>query len=94
MRLNAVPTQNLPIKSHVLSKNPERRHLSVVNENSIAIETSESVYKSFSELNKRVGKLKLSDWDVKNTDTNISLKQFLHPYIVLKLEVIIDSTFN
>ena len=56
--------------------------------------TSESVYKSFSELSKRVGKLKLSDWDVKNTDTNISLKQFLHPYTVPKLEVIIDSTFN
>ena len=87
--LGAIPTINLPIKSHAPKKFPEWRHINIV-QNSPSVQFEEKInYKSFDHVVKRPFKLK--GWTLTLNDTVISLKQVEKPFIVPKYELFIKE---
>ena len=61
MRLQAIPTKNLPNTSNSTSEITERRKLSIVRSSTSKLDTPK-IYKSLNESYKRVLKLKLTGW--------------------------------
>ena len=97
MRLLALPTINLPERSHETPKPKERRQLPkarVVQEDSDN-KRKNPCYKDFKTLENRISKLKLNDWTyAKKDETTISLKYFLQPFITPKYELLIDESLG
>lgn len=91
MRLEVVPTKNLPEKSHESYKHPERRHLDIVKNIPQVVKPA---YKSFKELCNRTKMLKLNNWKVDATEISLCLKFFTSPYLVPKYQVIIDENLQ
>ena len=91
LKLGALPTVNLPQRScESTLKSPERRHINIVQERSTDDKTV-VVYKHFADFVKKVNKMK-HKWEIKVTDTTVTLKHFLKPYIVPEYEVIVDDS--
>ena len=92
MKLGALPTVNLPQRScESTLRSPERRHINIVQERS-SDHKPVIIYKHFVDFVKKVQKMKLHEWEIKFTDTKVTLKHFLKHYIVPKYEVIIDDS--
>ena len=91
LRLGAIPTINLPIKSHTTKRFPEWRHKNSV-QDSPSIQLEEEIkYKSFDDVVKKLRPLKLKGWTLTLIDTLISLKQVEKPFIVSKYELFIKE---
>ena len=97
LKLEAIPTQNLPIKSHDSIKPPERRHINIVKD--MVVESTENIkkpaYKDWTEFCNRVQKLKLHQWNIKfNDDSSAHFQHREKPYLVPKFEVIINDSLE
>ena len=63
MKLGAVPTINLPIKSHEREKTAERRHINIVKD-TVPSSKHKDAYKNIDHFAKSVSKLKSYGWVV------------------------------
>ena len=93
MKLLAVPSINLPKKSHEKQVAPERKHIEIVKDRPIITTIANSnCYKSFSDFQNRVSKLKLAEiWQIFHTQGTTSLQKFREPYAIPFYEVIVDD---
>ena len=93
MNLNAVPTINLPVKSHETPKPPERRetvrHIAEPPPNDD--QPPQPIYKTFQELCASAGKLKLQRWCLTQTQQRLILTLSEPPLCVPKFELYIDE---
>ena len=72
MKLQAIPTKNLPNTPHPTPEITERRKLSIVRGNTNKLNTPK-LYKSLNELQTRALKLKLTGWTINKAESNVSL---------------------
>lgn len=92
-KFGALPKLNMPKKSHESSKPSPRPERSVVKFNEGPL--PHSCYKGFSELCQRVKSLKsLGDWSLKIFEDKIVLKKTVHPYVLPRLEIIMDDSLG
>lgn len=92
-KFGALPKLNMPKKSHESSKPSPRPERSVVKCNEGPL--PHSYYKGFSELCQRVKSLKsLGDWSLKIFEDKIVLKKTVHPYVLPRLEIIMDDSLG
>ena len=92
VKLGAIPTKNLPTKSHETKKPPERRHINIVRDHEPASSSVEKIcYKDFPHFEKAIKPLKLHGWNVSHLDDNIHFKSFTAPYDSPSIEVIVSS---
>ena len=92
-KFGALPKLNMPKKSHESSKPSPRPERSVVKCNEGPL--PHSCYKGFSELCQRVKSLKsLGDWSLKIFEDKIVLKKTVHPYVLPRLEIIMDDSLG
>ncbi|RMX59301.1 hypothetical protein pdam_00011883 [Pocillopora damicornis] len=92
-KFGALPKLNKPKKSHESSKPSPRPERSVVKFNEGPL--PHSCYKGFSELFQRVKSLKsLGDWSLKIFEDKIVLKKTVHPYVLPRLEIIMDDSLG
>ena len=90
LRFGAVPSENLPQKSHPSRPVKERRHLHIVQDKVVTPAKGMS-YKSFEEVKKRVAKLKLPCWQQDVAENQLTLKQFEDNAMIPKFQLVIDS---
>ena len=90
MRLQAIPTKNLPNTSHPTSEITERRKLSILRNSTSTLDT-QKIYKSLNELDTRALKLKLTGWIIDEVKNNVTLSYSGPLYHVPKYEIIIDD---
>ena len=90
LRFDAVPTENLPQKSHASKPVKERRHLNIV-QDKIVTQPNCMSYQSFEEVTKRVAKLKLPTWQQKVSNSQLTLEQFEDTAMIPKFQLIIDT---
>ena len=84
IKLGALPSTNLPVKSDETPKANERRHIDIIRDTNNKQETQD-VYKNFKELCDRTLKLKsLENWKIDCTEDYLRLKYILSPYLVPK----------
>ena len=84
IKLGALPSTNLPVKSHDTPEANERRHINIARDINNKQETQD-VYKKSKELCDRKLKLKsLENWKIVCTDDYLRLKYILSPYLVPK----------
>ena len=92
-KFGALPKLNMPKKSHESSKPSPRPERSVVKCNEGPL--PHSYYKGFSGLCQRVKSLKsLGDWSLKIFEDKIVLKKTVHPYVLPRLEIIMDDSLG
>lgn len=92
MRPGALPTLNLPEKSHE-AKQTHRRPLTVVvgnNQDTL----KKDCYKNFHELCGRTKKLKLPEWQQEHSQGKLVLRHYVSPLVIPKFEIIIDDNLN
>ena len=92
LRPGALPTVNLPERSHEAKQVPARRPRTIVNKNLPV--TRKDCYKNFKELCERTKKLKLPEWQQEHIQGKMVLKQFVSPLLVPKFEIIIEENFH
>ena len=93
-RLEALPTKNLPLKSHEETSKVERRlPTSRVTTSTDEVVEKEFVYKNLEELYKRVQKCKwvTNEWCITSENNIVKLTLSVQPHIVPYLEVVIDE---
>ena len=90
LRFGAVPSENLPQKSHPSRPVKERRHLHIV-QDKVVTQAKGMSYKSFEEVKKRVAKLKLPCWQQDVAENQLTLKQFEDNAMIPKFQLVIDS---
>ena len=97
LRLQALPTQNLPQKSHEVAAKPERRHLQIVKEipqpNSNTKRTK-NVYISLRDMENKISKQKMSGFQLQSTERKIILRKMMSPYTIPYFEIIIDESLE
>eukprot|EP00794_Sanderia_malayensis_P001918 gene1918-2175_t len=92
LRFGAVPTLNLPTKSHSTSQT-ERRVLLL--HKKVDLEVKETCcYRNFKELCSRTEKLKLKSWQLQLQEGSISLICYLKEYAIPKYEINIDENLR
>ncbi|CAB4007370.1 uncharacterized transposon-derived, partial [Paramuricea clavata] len=91
--VGALPTINLPERSHQAKLAPARRPLTIVNQNAQNT-TEKDCYKNFKELCERTKKLKLPEWQQECTSEKLVLKLFVSPLLIPKFEIIIEENFH
>ena len=90
MALDALPTLNLPQKSHETPKPDTRREIIRTIIEPVS-SNPESVYKNFRELSRRVGKLRLPEWRLDAAEELLQLVSVDANMIVPKFKVVIDT---
>ena len=90
MRLQAIPTKNLPNTSHPTSEITKRRKLSILRNSTSKLDTPK-IHKSLNELHTRALKLKLTSWIIDEAENNVTLCYIEPLYHILKYEIIIDD---
>ena len=92
LRLEAVPTKNLPAKSQDQPPKTERRELVRNEALNIDFQISNKYrYQYFDEFCCRVQRLQLTNWDIDiNTDI-VNLKQFISSYTIQYCDITIDN---
>ena len=84
IKLGALPSTNLPVKSHDTPEANERRHINIARDINNKQETQD-VYKKSKELCDTKLKLKcLENWKIDCTEDYLRLKYILIPYLVPK----------
>ena len=96
IRLGALPSSNLPKKSHETRKTPERRHINIVQEREATPtkELARTTYFNFVDFYSRIRELKLNDWKLEFNDSQVTFKKFTTPYITPNFEVIVDESLE
>ena len=92
VKLGALPTKNMPRKSHETPKPPARRPLvrADLPPSSSSSTASSPSYKDFAHFEKAVKPLKLNGWTVTKNDDNIHFKSFEPSYASPAVEVIVN----
>ena len=90
-RFGALPTINMPTKSHECVKpTPRQPRHHIVHEGQ-ELGHPDVWYKNFAETCKRVATLKsLSEWNSKTNSDRIVLKKVVEPCILPEIEIVID----
>lgn len=93
LRFGALPTVNMPRRSHE-SKPPEPRPArSVVRD--VEPESRSSCYKSFLEFCELTKSLKsIGDWCVKLSQDRVIFKKMVEPYLLPEVEIIVDDSLG
>ncbi|XP_065645886.1 uncharacterized protein LOC136076375 [Hydra vulgaris] len=93
LKLLAIPTKNLPKKSHKKSQHPGRKHQHIVQDRASDKILNSKCFKSFLEFKNRANKLKLTDnWMVTHHEKTTSFKKFTKPFLVPTYEIIVDES--
>ena len=93
-KFGALPTLNLPKRSHDAKKPAARPSRSVVNDNPVT-ESSKKYYQSFNDLCKRVKTLKtLNDWIVLELRDRVVLKKESSQVTLPEIEIMIDDSLG
>ena len=91
----ALPTLNMPIKSHSIKKSTERRKIIKKDLSPYDNSSQKSfIYLSFKELTDRTQKLKLSGWSLACNQDRICLKMIDPKFVLPKLELFIDDSLE
>eukprot|EP00112_Aurelia_sp_Birch-Aquarium-sp1_P015696 Seg3501.1 transcript_id=Seg3501.1/GoldUCD/mRNA.D3Y31 product="hypothetical protein" protein_id=Seg3501.1/GoldUCD/D3Y31 len=90
LRPGAIPTKNLPTKSHPTVACVERRHINIVKD---AQEEKKFAYKSFQNLKQGLQKLR-SNWVVSEHESFVNLQLFDKELAVPKFHLKIDEDFE
>ena len=95
-RFGALPTLNMPQKSHQREKPPSRRPISIVKDQSLIDEKSKkALYNDFVEVCKRVRPLKiLSEWTVQEKEDRLLLKKMRNTLLLPEIEIMIDDSLG
>ena len=97
LRLQALPTQNLPQKSHEVAAKPERRHLQIVKEIPLPnsnTQRTKNVYTSLRDMENKISKQKLSGFQLQSTERKMILRKMMFPYTIPYFEIIIDESLE
>ena len=93
-KIGALPTLNMPKRSHDATKPAARPSRSVVNDNPVT-ESSKKYYQSFNDLCKRVKTLKtLNDWIVQELEDRLVLKKKSSQVTLPEIEIMIDDSLG
>ena len=93
-KFGALPTQNMPQKSHITRKPAPRQPRSIVKDYE-EVTIKRRVYKSFEELCKRVLCLKsLADWNVKVLEDRLIMKKVKDSFLLPEFELEIDDSLG
>ena len=93
-KIGALPTLNMPKRSHDTTKPAARPLRSVVNDNPVT-ESSNKYYQSFSDLCKRVKTLKtLNNWIVQELEDRLVLKKKSSNVMLPEIQVMIDDSLG
>lgn len=93
-KIGALPTLNMPKRSHDTTKPAARPSRSVVNFNPIT-ESSKKYYQSFNDLCKRVKTLKtLNDWIVQELEDRLVLKKKSSQVMLPEIQIMIDDSLG
>ena len=93
IKLNALPTINLPLKSHETIQSECRVTVKCV-QNETFNDTSMPVYANFQELSCRIEKLKLNGWTISKSDSSIILTFKIAEIRIPKLEIFINKSLE
>ena len=93
LRFGALPSKNLPQKSHPKEELKERRHLNIVKD-IIREPRGNYCYATFKELCSRTEHLKLAQWEREILSNRISLRLCAEPFILPKYELVIEESFK
>ena len=93
LRFGALPSKNLPQKSHPNEELKERRHLNIVKD-IIREPRGNYCYATFKELCSRTEHLKLAQWEREILSNRISLRLCAEPFILPKYELVIEESFK
>lgn len=95
LRLGAIPSENLPKKSHETRKKPERTVFKrIVNENQENTNKLKDCYRNFEDFQMKIESLKLDGWVYTVVDGSVHFKRNDPLYIIPKYEVIVDETLR
>ena len=93
-KFGALPTLNLPRRSHDSTKPAARPSRSVVNDDPVT-ESSKKYYQSFNDLCKRVKTLKtLNDWIVQELEDRLVLKKKSSQVTLPEIEIMVDDSLG
>ena len=93
-KFGALPTLNLPTRSHDIAPKPTRPARSIVSDDVNTAATSFRRYKSFGDLCSRIKTLKtLTNWLVEELDDRILLKKGFH-LMLPEIQVMIDDSLG
>ena len=93
-KFGALPTLNLPKRSHDATKPAARPSRSVVNDDPLT-QSSKKYYQSFYDLCKRVKTLKtLNDWIVQELEDRLVLKKKSSQVTLPEFEIMIDDSLG
>lgn len=94
LRLEALPTINLPMKSQDKLKTERRQIIRQSEVNDTMNSTRQYYYENFADLCKRVASLKLNDWYITVSGNDIIFKRFSPPCIVPNFKVTVDESLE
>lgn len=93
-KIGALPTLNMPKRSHDTTKPAARPLRSVVNDNPVT-ESSNKYYQSFSDLCNRVKTLKtLNNWIVQELEDKLVLKKKSSNVMLPEIQIMIDDSLG
>lgn len=93
-KIGALPTLNMPKRSHDTTKPAARPLRSMVNDNPVT-ESSNKYYQSFSDLCKRVKTLKtLNNWIVQELEDRLVLKKKSSNVMLPEIQIMIDDSLG
>ena len=93
-KIGALPTLNMPKRSHDATKPATRPLRTVVTDNPVT-EISKKYYQSFNDLCKRVRTLKtLNDWIVQELKDRLALKKKSSLVMLPEIEIMIDDSLG
>ena len=94
LKLNALPSINLPIKSHNCLPSVERRINVRHSQEASNSKSKIYFYTSFDEFYKRIALLQLNDWNVTSSQNAVVLRKFLLPCIVPHIKILVDESLE
>ena len=95
LRLEAVPTKNLPPKSQYQPPKTERQEIVRNGASNIDFQISNKhCYQTFDESSRRVQRLHLTNWDININKDIVNLKQFISPYTIPYCDITIDVSLE
>ena len=93
-KIGALPTLNMPKRSHDTTKPATRPSRTVVTNNPVT-ENAKKYYQSFNDLCKRVKTLKtLNDWIVQELEDRLVLKKKRSQVMLPEIEIMIDDSLG
>ena len=92
LKLNALPTLNLPVKSHESAPTTERRE--IIRHVTETFEAPMPTYTNFQELCIRAEKLKLQPWTLTRNDSGLELSFPSKEFFVPRYQILINESLE